>query len=67
MTRVRKIDGDPAVLRDELRVALGFIGKVGGKGVGKVEDCVVNPLTRQVVMKGHFKPQVERLLRERML
>lgn len=59
LTRVRKIDGDPAILRDELRVAIGLWG-------GKREDCVVNPLTNQVVMKGHFKPQVEKFLRERM-
>lgn len=64
LTTVRKIDGDPSVLRDELRIALGFVGANGTKG--KVEDCVVNPLTRQVVMKGHFKPRVERFLRERM-
>ena len=52
---MRKIDGDPEVLRDELRGLLGLERK----------DCVVNSVTRQVVMKGLHKPVVERFLRER--
>ena len=55
LTRIKKIDGDPEVLRDELRQALGLEGK----------DCVVNNLTRHVVVKGHHKPQIDRYLRER--
>ena len=57
MTRVRKIDGDASVLRDELRKALGLTKK---------EECVVNPITGHVVLKGHFKDPVSRFLRERM-
>lgn len=57
LTRVRKIDGDASVLRDELRKALGLTKK---------EECVVNPITGHVVLKGHFKDPVSRFLRERM-
>lgn len=56
LTRVRKIDGNVEALRDELTAALRLEPK----------QAVVNPLTRQVVLKGHRKPEVERFLRERM-
>ena len=56
MTRVKKIDGDVEVLRDELRGVLGLDGK----------ECVVNPVTKHIMMKGHHKPRIDRFLRERM-
>lgn len=55
MTRVKKIDGKVDVLRDELRGALGLQEK----------ECQVDPVTRHVVLKGHYKPQIEKFLRER--
>ena len=57
MTRVKKIDGDPEVLRDELREVLPL---------KDVKECVVNPVTGHVMLKGHYKGEVERYLRERM-
>lgn len=56
LTRIRKIDGNVEALRDELTGVLGLEAK----------QAVVNQLTRQVVLKGHRKPEVERFLRERM-
>lgn len=56
LTRVKKIDGSVEALRDELKNVLGLEGK----------EVVVNALTRQVVLKGHRRPEVERFLRERM-
>lgn len=49
---VRKITGDLSQLRDELRVWLNK----------KNEDVKINPLTRQVVVKGHCKEEVQRFL-----
>ena len=56
LTRVKKIDGDAEALRDQLRETLGLEEKM----------CVVNGLTRHVMLKGHHKPAVDRFLRERM-
>lgn len=56
LTRVKKIDGNVEALRDELRAGLGLDGK----------EVVVNPLTRQVMVKGHRRTEVEKFLRERM-
>lgn len=56
LTRVKKIDGSAEALRDELKTVLGLAK----------EQVVVNPLTRQVMLKGHRKPEVEKFLRERM-
>lgn len=59
MTLVRKVDGKVEALRDELRTMLGT-------SVGLDQDrVVVNGVTRQVVIKGHYKMEVERFLRER--
>lgn len=59
MTLVRKVDGKVEALRDELRTTLGT-------SVGLDQDrVVVNGVTRQVVIKGHYKMEVERFLRER--
>jgi len=52
LTAVRKITGDLAALRDELRDLLGK----------KDEDVTINPLTRQVLIKGHHKKQVQEFL-----
>jgi large subunit ribosomal protein L49 len=54
MTRIKKIDGDRSMLRDELKVLL------------KSSDCVVNSTTGHIMIKGHHKPQVEKFLRQRM-
>ncbi|KAK3054822.1 54S ribosomal protein img2, mitochondrial [Extremus antarcticus] len=59
LTLVRKVDGKVEALRDELRTTLGT-------SVGLDQDrVVVNGVTRQVVIKGHYKMEVERFLRER--
>ncbi|KAH7369771.1 mitochondrial large subunit ribosomal protein-domain-containing protein, partial [Rhexocercosporidium sp. MPI-PUGE-AT-0058] len=50
LTRVRKIEGDVNMLRMDLQKELG----VGEK------DVVVNQLTRQVIVKGHMKSQIEK-------
>lgn len=55
LTRVKKIDGKPEVLRDELKELLGLEEK----------DAVINRVTGHVVLKGHHRPKVERFLRER--
>lgn len=55
MTRVKKVDGRVETLREELRGVLG----VGEK------DVVVNGVTGHVMVKGHWKPVIERFLRER--
>jgi large subunit ribosomal protein L49 len=54
MTRIKKIDGDRQILRDELKTLL------------KSEDCVINSITGHIMIKGHHKPTVEKFLRERM-
>lgn len=56
MTRVKKIDGNRVTLRNELRVLLGVEDK----------DAVVNSVTGHIMIKGHYKPQIEKYLRQRM-
>ncbi|KXL47218.1 hypothetical protein M433DRAFT_152944 [Acidomyces richmondensis BFW] len=56
LTLVRKIDGRPEALRDELRQTLGL----------QEDQAMVNPVTKHVVLKGHFKNAVVKFLRERM-
>lgn len=56
MTRVKKIDGNKVVLRDELREMLGVQEK----------DAIVNSVTGHIMIKGHYKPQIEKFLRQRM-
>jgi large subunit ribosomal protein L49 len=59
LTLVRKISGEVGVLRDALRETLKL-------SVGLDKDrVVVNERTRQVVIKGQYKDQVVRFLRER--
>lgn len=55
LTQIRKIDGKPDVLRDELEKWLGM----------KAGDAVVNPVTRHVVLKGHHRQAVRKFLWER--
>ncbi|KAK0113778.1 hypothetical protein ONS95_014027 [Cadophora gregata] len=50
LTRVRKIEGDVNMLKTDLQVALGM----------KEGDVTVNQLARQVIVKGHMKPQIEK-------
>ncbi|RAR07227.1 structural constituent of ribosome [Stemphylium lycopersici] len=54
-TTIRRITGDASALRDELRV---FLNR-------KNEDVKVNSLTNQVVIKGHFKGEIDAFLKER--
>ncbi|KAK0926805.1 54S ribosomal protein img2, mitochondrial [Friedmanniomyces endolithicus] len=56
LTRIRKIDGRPETLRDALRVELNLGDK----------EAVVNAVTRQVVLKGFWKKEVDLFLRRRM-
>ncbi|PNS21424.1 hypothetical protein CAC42_1203 [Sphaceloma murrayae] len=55
LTRIRKIDGNLEALRNEVQEYLQL----------KKEDCVINPLTQQVIVKGHVKPQLESFLQAR--
>ncbi|KAH7382891.1 mitochondrial large subunit ribosomal protein-domain-containing protein [Cadophora sp. MPI-SDFR-AT-0126] len=54
LTRVRKIEGDVNVLKTDLQVALGV----------KEGDVTVNQLARQVIVKGHMKPQIEQFFKD---
>lgn len=55
MTRIRRIDGNPLALRDALQAHLGL----------KKDECVVNGLTKQVIVKGHVKDKIETFLEAR--
>lgn len=55
MTTVRKITGDLQQLRDDLRAVLNV----------KEEDVKINQLTRHVIVKGHYVPQVMAFLTSR--
>jgi len=54
-TRLKGIDGSPAVLRDELEKELRL----------KSKDCLVNAVNGHIVMKGWYKPQIEAFLKAR--
>ncbi|KAK4556342.1 hypothetical protein LTR86_006486 [Recurvomyces mirabilis] len=56
MTRIKKVDGRPEELRDDLRKLLGLEEK----------EAVVNNVTKHVMLKGWFKPEVEFFLRQRL-
>ncbi|KAK3070795.1 hypothetical protein LTR53_009829 [Teratosphaeriaceae sp. CCFEE 6253] len=56
LTKVRKVDGDRAVLREELQGVLGLTEK----------DAVVNAVTGHVMLKGHWEKEVKVFLRERL-
>ncbi|KAF2155202.1 hypothetical protein K461DRAFT_292085 [Myriangium duriaei CBS 260.36] len=55
LTRVRKIDGDLEALRTSLQIHLQL----------KKDDCVINQLTKQVIVKGHVKNEIEAFLKAR--
>ncbi|KAA6411730.1 MAG: mitochondrial large ribosomal subunit [Lasallia pustulata] len=55
LTRLRKIDGDLAVLRSDLQQALQL----------KDEHIAINQLTRHIVIKGWRKTDVAKFLEER--
>lgn len=55
MTRVKKIDGKREVLKDELRQLLRVPEK----------EVAINSVTGHIMIKGHWKPQIEKFLRER--
>jgi large subunit ribosomal protein L49 len=52
---VKKVDGSLQALRDALRQKLGLDAK----------HAIINDRTRHVVIKGHFKQEVVKYLRER--
>lgn len=54
VTRVKKIDGDRAVLKQQLKELLGR------------NEVVVNGTTGHIMIKGHVKPIVEKFLKERL-
>lgn len=54
MTRIKKVDGERSVLRDELKEVL------------RKKEVVVNGVTGHIMIKGHVKPLVEKYLKERL-
>ncbi|OBT68940.1 hypothetical protein VE03_01314 [Pseudogymnoascus sp. 23342-1-I1] len=54
-TRVKKIEGNIAQLREDLKVALG---------IEEDREIQVNHLTRHIIVKGHRKPEVAKFLIE---
>ncbi|KAF2219840.1 mitochondrial large subunit ribosomal protein-domain-containing protein [Elsinoe ampelina] len=55
LTRIRKIDGNLEALRDAVQSEFKL----------KKEDCTINSLTRQVIVKGHVKQEIEAFLQAR--
>lgn len=55
MTRVKKVDGNAEVLRDELRELLGLAEK----------ECVINRTTGHIMIKGHHVSKIEHFLKQR--
>lgn len=56
VTRVKKVDGKPEVLRDELRELLGLGEK----------EVVINRNTGHIMIKGHHNSKIEHFLKQRM-
>ena len=52
-TRIRKVFGDARALRDELKAFLG---------IEKDKDCAVSAVTGHIVLKGHWRNEVDRFL-----
>ena len=52
-TRIRKIAGDAHALRRELQAFLG---------IQKDKDCAVSAVTGHIVLKGHWRSEVDRFL-----
>ena len=59
LTQIRKIDGNPLMLRDALNATLPLNEKKG-------QTAVVNHNTGHVIVKGHWRDHVVKFLRERM-
>ncbi|GAM83242.1 hypothetical protein ANO11243_012280 [Dothideomycetidae sp. 11243] len=55
LTRIRKIDGDIEALREALQHHFQL----------KRDECTVNHLTRQVLVKGHVRREIEAFLKAR--
>ncbi|KAF4556353.1 putative mitochondrial large subunit ribosomal protein (Img2) [Elsinoe fawcettii] len=55
LTRIRKIDGNLDALREEVQNTFQL----------KREECTINQLTRQVIVKGHVKEEIEAFLKAR--
>jgi large subunit ribosomal protein L49 len=49
-TRIRKISGDGHALKRELKEFLG---------IQKDKDCAVNPVTGHIILKGHWRNEVD--------
>lgn len=56
LTKVRRIEGDVTALRNDLRAALGLDEK----------EVTINQLTRQIIVKGHKKPEIEKFLKDQL-
>ncbi|EME77945.1 uncharacterized protein MYCFIDRAFT_124968, partial [Pseudocercospora fijiensis CIRAD86] len=54
-TRIKNIDGDRLKMKEELCKALEL----------PADKAAVNSVTGHIIVRGHWKPQVERFLRER--
>jgi len=57
LTKLRKIEGDVNVLRSDLQNALGLTE----------QQVVINQLTRQIIVKGHKKAEIEQWLKDSQL
>jgi len=57
LTKLRKIEGDVNVLRSDLQKALGMTE----------QQVVINQLTRQIIVKGHKKAEIEQWLKDSQL
>ncbi|CAL3971792.1 unnamed protein product [Diplocarpon coronariae] len=55
LTRIRRIEGDVKELKKDLQEALGMDGK----------DVTINQLTKQIIVKGHMKPQIQQFFTDR--
>jgi len=57
LTKLRRIEGDVNVLRKDLQDALGLADK----------EVTINQLTRQIIVKGHKKSEIEQFLKDHQL
>ncbi|KAI0998815.1 hypothetical protein K3495_g9380 [Podosphaera aphanis] len=55
ITKIRKVEGDIAALRDEIREAFGLTDR----------ECTINQLTGHILVKGHRRQQIFKFLEER--
>ncbi|KAL2106881.1 hypothetical protein VUR80DRAFT_6077 [Thermomyces stellatus] len=54
-TQVRRVEGDPIRLRDDLRATLDV----------DADDVIVNPRTRHVIVKGDHMSQIKEFLKQK--